>query len=61
MIVPVPTEVIPVWFIEKWKKENAKSGSPLEFFIERLIKDWNIEEVEIKVRCKKLEASAEKN
>ena len=26
MIVPIPTEVIPVWYIEKWKKENVEDG-----------------------------------
>jgi len=61
MIVPIPTEVIPVWFIKKWKKENAESGSPLEFFLERLIKDWNLEEVRIKVERKNLEVSVEKD
>ena len=61
MIVPVPTEVIPVWFIEKWKKENAESGSPLAFFLERLIKYWTLEEVRIKVERKNLEISVEKN
>lgn len=25
MTVPIPTEVIPVWYIEKWKKENAEN------------------------------------
>lgn len=45
MVVPIPTEVIPVWYIEKWKKENAENGSALEFYIEQLIKDWHAEEL----------------
>lgn len=48
MIVQIPTEVIPVWYVEKWKKENAENGSVLEHFIEQLIKDWHIEEVRTK-------------
>ena len=44
MIVPIPTDVIPVWYIEKWKKENADAGSALEHFLEQLIKDWHVEE-----------------
>ena len=45
MIVNVPTQIIPIWFIEKWKKENAEHGSALEMFIEKMIKDWELEEV----------------
>ena len=48
MVVPIPTEVIPIWYIEKWKRENADNGSALERFLEQLIKDWCIEEVRIK-------------
>lgn len=48
MIVAVPTKVIPVWFIEKWKKENAKPGSALDLFINQMIKEWEVEEIEIK-------------
>lgn len=46
MIVPIPTEVIPVWYIEKWKKKYAENGSVLEHFINQLIKDWRVEEKE---------------
>jgi hypothetical protein len=45
MIVDVPTEIIPIWFIERWKKENADAGSALDVFIERMIRDWQLEEV----------------
>ena len=45
MTVDIPMEVIPVWFIEKWKKENAEPGSALEFFIERMIAEWELEEI----------------
>ena len=45
MIVDVPTEIIPIWFIERWKKENAESGSALDMFIEQMIKDWQLEEI----------------
>ena len=44
MIVQVPTEVVPLWFIEKWRKENAVDGSALSFWIEAMIKDWKMEE-----------------
>ena len=44
MVVPIPTEVIPVWYIEKWKKENAEDCSALDYFIKQLIKDWHVEE-----------------
>lgn len=44
MVVPIPTEVIPVWYIEKWKNENAEYGSALDHFIKQLIKDWHVEE-----------------
>ena len=37
-------EVIPVWFIQKWTKENCDKGSALSFFIETMLKDWKIEE-----------------
>ena len=45
MIVNVPTKIIPIWFIEQWKKENAEPESPLDFFIDQLIKDWKLEEI----------------
>ena len=45
MIVNVPTKIIPVWFIERWKKENAEPGSSLDIFIEQMIKDWELEEI----------------
>lgn len=44
MIVQIPTDVIPVWYIEKWKKENAEPSSALDHFLEQLIKDWHVEE-----------------
>lgn len=44
MIVPIPTDVIPVWYIEKWKKENAEDDSALDHYIKQLIKDWHGEE-----------------
>ena len=37
-------DVIPVWFIKKWAKENCEEGSALSFFIETMLKDWKIEE-----------------
>ena len=45
MIVDVKTKIIPIWFVEKWKKENAEPGSALDVFIERMIKDWELEEI----------------
>lgn len=45
MIVNVPTKIIPIWFIEQWKKENAEPGSALDIFITRMIKDWELEKI----------------
>lgn len=47
MIVQVPTEVIPIWFIEKWQKEEAAPGSPLSAFLKKMIDDWRLEEIRI--------------
>ena len=33
-------EVIPIWFIEKWTKENCHDNSALAFWIEKLLKEW---------------------
>lgn len=41
MIVNVPTKIIPIWFVEKWKKENAEPGSALDVFLEQMIKIGN--------------------
>ena len=46
MTVLVPTEVIPIWYIEKWKKENACEESPLYYFLDKLVEDYRIEEKE---------------
>ena len=46
MIVDIPTKIIPIWFIEKWKEENAEPGSPLDEFIKRMIIDWELEEMQ---------------
>ena len=45
MIVNVPTKIIPVWFIERWAKENAEPDSPLDMFIKQMLKDWELEEI----------------
>ena len=45
MIVDVPTKIIPVWFIERWAKENAEPNSALDVFIKTMIKDWEVEEI----------------
>lgn len=45
MIAQVGTEVVPVWFIEKWRKENAEEGSALDFWIKQMLKEWKLEEV----------------
>lgn len=44
MIVKAPTKVIPIWYIEKWTKENAELDSPLWIFIDRLLKEWELDE-----------------
>lgn len=40
MIANIPTEVVPVWYIEKWTKNNSEDGSILSNWIKRLLKDW---------------------
>ena len=44
MIVDVPTKVIPLWFIEKWTKENAEPNSALDTFVKAMIHEWEVEE-----------------
>lgn len=44
MIIDVPTEVIPLWFIEKWTKENAELNSALDALIKAMIREWEVEE-----------------
>ncbi len=50
MVTLIPTEVIPIWYIKKWKRENADNGSALDHFLEQLIKDWHSEEIRAKER-----------
>jgi len=38
-------EVIPIWFIKKWCKQECQEDSPLWFFVHRMIKDWELEEI----------------
>lgn len=45
MTVNVPTKVIPVWFIERWRKENAEDNSVLDFWIREMLKSWELEEI----------------
>lgn len=45
MRVDVPTEIIPLWFIEKWTKENAEPNSALDTFVKAMIHEWEVEEV----------------
>ena len=35
----IECEVIPVWYIDTWKKLNCAEGSALDFFIKQLIKE----------------------
>lgn len=44
MLVPIPTEVVPLWYIEKWAQENAERGSALDHFLKAMIEDWHNEE-----------------
>ncbi len=39
-------DVVPIWFIKKWTKENCDEGSSLSLFIETMLKDWKIEEIQ---------------
>ena len=45
MKATVDIEVVPIWFIEKWCKENAEQNSALDFFIKQMIKEWKCEEL----------------
>lgn len=54
MIAQIPSEVIPIWFIEKWTKENAESGSALDYFIKTMLHEWRVEEVKIRQRNKNI-------
>ena len=45
MVVQVPTEVIPIWYIEKWVRETADNNSALQHWIETMISDWKSEEI----------------
>lgn len=45
MVVQVLTEVIPIWYIEKWTKENAEPNSALDVFIKAMMHDWKSEEI----------------
>ena len=45
MVVQVPTEVIPIWYIEKWVREKADKDSALQHWIETMINDWKSEEI----------------
>ena len=47
MVVNIPTNVIPLWFIEKWTRENAEVGSALDVFVKAMIKDWSAEEARL--------------
>lgn len=61
MIAQVPTEVIPVWYIEKWAKENAEPGSPLDHFIKTMVNDWRVEERVEEIISARNPLSAERN
>ena len=45
MVVNIPTEVIPIWYIEKWLMENVQKDSPAECCIKNMMNDWKTEEV----------------
>ena len=53
MKAEVITEVIPVWFIEKWLRENAEVGSALDFFVRDMLKEWKLEEVRMGILSRK--------
>ena len=44
MVVQIPTEVIPIWYIEKWVRETADKNSALQHWIKTMISDWKSEE-----------------
>lgn len=53
MIADVQTRIIPIWFVEKWKKKNAEPGSELDVLIERMIKAWKLEEIKQAIEVSK--------
>lgn len=45
MMAQIETEVIPVWFIERWLKENAEEGSALDYFVKQMLHEWKVEDL----------------
>ena len=43
MRAPIDTEVIPVWYIEKWVNKNSQKGSALEHWIKKMMREWEDE------------------
>lgn len=41
-------EVIPIWFIQKWSKDNCEDNSALDFWIKQMIHEWKLEEIRMR-------------
>lgn len=48
MIADVPTEVIPLWYIDKWIEKNADTDSALDYWVRKLVRDWKKREAEMR-------------
>lgn len=48
MIADVPTEVMPLWYIDKWIEKNADTDSALNYWIRKMERGWKAYEEEIK-------------
>ena len=53
MMAQIETEVIPVWFIERWLKENAEEGSALDHFIKQMLQEWKVEDYKRNLESRK--------
>lgn len=41
----IECEVIPVWYMDAWRKLNCEKNSAIDVYLERLIKDWRNENI----------------
>ena len=41
----IECDVIPVWYINTWRKLNCSEDSALDMWIKQLLKDWKDEDI----------------
>lgn len=54
MTANVETEVIPLWYINKWKNVMSQTDSKLEYWLDMMLKDWARYEADHKQRSREL-------